>query len=377
MLQNLAFIRYLLFTLLFSALASGVPRPQAQSAIAIKTAAETYKNIQVLKTIPADEVISTMQFIAMALGVECDFCHVERAWEKDDKKPKKIAREMMRMMLAINSNNFSGERKVTCNTCHRGTTHPQATPFITARIGQGDQNSAVESAQTQDLDPATLASGNPILARFVEVLGGKSDLDKITDRVEKGTVSMGNDRQYPIEILARSPNQRVSIMHLPSADSITAYNGKTGWLMVSGRPWHEMSALDQIAAKLDAVVFFPVHLGEVFEQIKAQPQAETISGSVTSVILGLTKGQPNAKFYFDQQSGLLIRMLHYTDTALGLIPTQIDFSDYRSVGGVKTPFRWTVARPGSGFTVQIDQVQNNVPIDPAIFIHPKSLGTRT
>ncbi len=95
-----------------------------------KTAAQQFKNIQVLKEIPADQLVPTMQFISASLGVECDFCHVEREMDKDDKKTKKTAREMMRMMAAINQNNFSGEREVTCNTCHRGAIHPEAIPAI-------------------------------------------------------------------------------------------------------------------------------------------------------------------------------------------------------------------------------------------------------
>jgi hypothetical protein len=75
-------------------------------------------------------------------------------------------------------------------------------------------------------------------------------------------------------------------------------------------------------------------------------------------------------FYFDQQSGLLVRMVHYTDTALGLNPTQLDFSDYRESGRVKTPFRWTIARPSGSFTVQIDQLQDQVPIDAEKFTKP-------
>ena len=58
------------------------------------------------------------------------------------------------------------------------------------------------------------------------------------------------------------------------------------------------------------------------------------------------------KLYFDPQSGLLVRMLRYTDTALGLNPAQVDFSDYRALGNVKTPYRWTIARPGGAFTIQ-------------------------
>ena len=84
--------------------------PSPTTAAAPQTAAQKYKDIQVLKSIPADELIPSMQFITAALGVECDFCHVSTQgkleFDKDDKKEKKIARQMMQMMFAINKNNF-------------------------------------------------------------------------------------------------------------------------------------------------------------------------------------------------------------------------------------------------------------------------------
>src|SRR5215469_16760779 len=112
---------------------SGVPKMRhALAATPPKTAAQEFKNIQVLKNIPADEIIPTMQFISASLGVECEFCHDERDKDKDDKKTKKTAREMMRMVQAINQNSFSGQREVTCNTCHRGAVLPEAIPAIRA-----------------------------------------------------------------------------------------------------------------------------------------------------------------------------------------------------------------------------------------------------
>src|SRR5690242_17142774 len=96
-------------------------RAQPQSGAAPKKAEEQFKNIQVLKGIPADQVFPTMQFIAASLGVECEFCHVKNAFEKDDKKPKQTARKMMETMFAINKDNFSGNREVTCYSCHRGS----------------------------------------------------------------------------------------------------------------------------------------------------------------------------------------------------------------------------------------------------------------
>src|SRR5262245_20566384 len=89
-----------------------------------KTAAEAYKNIQVLKDAPADQLLPAMQFISTSLGVGCDHCHVRGAFEKDEKKPKETARKMMQMTAAINQNNFEGHRDVTCYSCHHGTSLP-------------------------------------------------------------------------------------------------------------------------------------------------------------------------------------------------------------------------------------------------------------
>ena len=93
-----------------------------------KTAAQQFKNIQVLKDIPAEQLIPTMQFITASLGVECEFCHVEHQMDKDDKKEKKTARAMMEMQFAIDKANFKGELEVTCYTCHRGATEPAMAP---------------------------------------------------------------------------------------------------------------------------------------------------------------------------------------------------------------------------------------------------------
>src|SRR5271157_3539057 len=114
--------------------AAGVPAAPAGD----KKAEEQFKNIQVLKGVPADQLIPTMQFITTSLGVECDFCHVQGAFEKDDKKPKQTARKMMEMMYAINADNFDRHREVTCYTCHRGNANPVGMPpVMTAAEAKG------------------------------------------------------------------------------------------------------------------------------------------------------------------------------------------------------------------------------------------------
>lgn len=91
-----------------------------------RMAEDVFKNIQVFKAVPAPEVLNAMRAFTRALGVRCEFCHVEGAFEKDDKPEKQTARKMILMARGINKENFGGERRVTCWTCHRGATEPES-----------------------------------------------------------------------------------------------------------------------------------------------------------------------------------------------------------------------------------------------------------
>src|SRR5256886_4970380 len=133
-----------------------------------KLAEEEFKNIQALKGIPADQVIPSMQFIAASLGVECEFCHVAHANEKDDKKPKVMARKMIEMMMAINKNNFEGHREVTCYSCHRGSTDPVATPIITDE----EPRAAGGEGKKPDAAKTSLPAADQLLDKYLAAIGG-------------------------------------------------------------------------------------------------------------------------------------------------------------------------------------------------------------
>jgi photosynthetic reaction center cytochrome c subunit len=67
-------------------------------------------------------------------------------------------------------------------------------------------------------------------------------------------------------------------------------------------------------------------------------------------------------------------LLRYMETPLGRLPTQVDYADYRDVDGLKIPFRWSLARPGTRFTVQVDKLEQNIPVDDAKFAPPPPAG---
>jgi hypothetical protein len=352
---------------------------RAQSAVgpsAGKTSDQAFKNIQILKGIPADQLMPSMQFISASLGVECEYCHVAGAFDKDDKKPKQTARKMMEMMFAINKGQFEGHREVTCYSCHHGEIHPVGIPIIPAganatahleavKPGDGKGIQAAAGADSRAVIDPSLA---PILDKYVAALGGAAAIQKVTSRVEKGSADLGG-RIFPVDIYAQAPDKRVSIMHLPNGDSLTAYNGTVGWLSAPGHPIQWMSQAEADAFRLDAELDLPLRMKNIFTDFRLLA-LQKIDGREASVVQGLREGKPPVNFYFDQQSGLLVRMVRYIDTALGLYPTQIDYADYRDSGGVKIPYRWTIARPSGQFTIQVEQVQQNVPITEEKFAQP-------
>src|SRR4051812_19334433 len=71
----------------------------ARAQAAGKKAVDAFKNIQVLKDMPAEQLGPTMQFFASSLGVECEFCH-DRERDKDVKEQKQTARKMLKMVMA-------------------------------------------------------------------------------------------------------------------------------------------------------------------------------------------------------------------------------------------------------------------------------------
>lgn len=346
---------------------SGAGMPPAQTAD--KTAEQAFKNIQVLKGVPADQIIPTMQFITASLGVECDFCHVQGSFDKDDKKPKQTARKMMEMMIAINADNFDRHREVTCYSCHRGAVNPVGMPpVMEADMKEPMGPPHKPENEAGEKDTKNLPTGEQLLDKYVKAVGGAGAIDKNKSRIMKGTIAFG-ERSLPIDIYSKEPDMRISLTHMPDGDNVTAFNGHEGWMGVPGRPLREMHGPDIDGASIDADLHLATHLKSMFSETKVTG-AEKIDDHEAYLVVGQRDGKTPLHLYFDEQTGLLVRLVRFGETALGQMPTQIDYADYREAGGVKIPYKWTLARPGGRFTIQITDVQQNVPVDDAKFVKP-------
>jgi photosynthetic reaction center cytochrome c subunit len=337
-----------------------------QAGAAVKTAGQDpqFKNIQVLKDLPSDQLIPAMQFITVALGVDCDACHVQGAREKDDKQMKLTARHMMQMQMDINKNNFNGNRQVTCYTCHRGSENPVGVPVIPETEAERPQQRPAAAQAT----PPTLPTADQLLAKYIDAIGGAAVVTKITTRVEKGNTIVGENKT-PIDLYMKAPNMRYSVTHGQNGDNITAFDGTAGWQGGGRGGPRVMAPVDSMSAMIDAAVAFPTNLKTVLPQMRVR--TDKIGDKEYYMIAGRGPGTPSqVRLYFDEQTGLLTRVIRYNDAGLGTMPVQVDYADYRDADGIKIPFRWTLSRPQGRFTIQVDSVQQNVPIDDSKFAKP-------
>lgn len=324
-----------------------------------KSAEQVYKNIQVLKGVPASQIQPTMAFISGSLGVRCNYCHAG-PFERDDKPTKQTARRMMRMVFEINGGNFGGGAAVSCHTCHRGQPRPQSVPPVGRNLWQ-----AAETAAKTDAPPPTVEQ---ILDNYVRALGGRDALLKAKARVMKGSRVGADGVLVPEEVHQKAPNKLLVVTSYPEVVFRRGFDGKAGWARDSqggsdiGR--EELAELER-----EADFHKETRLKELYAEMSAEGRA-LVGDREAYVVAAKTREGTSEKLFFDAQTGLLVRKYREFTLALGKFPMQTDYEDYREVDGVKLPFaiRWSI--PGRTWGRKVSEVKTNVPVDDAIFSPP-------
>jgi len=359
--------------LLVIGLANGQTAPQEKPQMAD----DVFKNIQVLRGLTVDQFMGTMGFIAAALSMNCSECHHTGSVAEyaEDTPRKQTARKMILMVNALNKSNFGGQRMVTCYSCHRSDARPKITPSLAEQYGTPppDDPNEVEISGT----PAAGApSADQVLNKYIQALGGAQRLASVTSFAGKGTYE-GFDTEgdkFPVEVYARAPNERTTIVHLRAGDNIRTCDGRNAWNTSAGTllpiPVFSLSGGDLEGAKMDAGLSFPGQIKQLLKDWRTGFPSTTIDDKDVDVVQGSSPDNTPVKFYFEKKSGLLLRQVRYTDTALGLNPTQIDYDDYRDVSGVKMPFRLTTTWTDGRSTIVFSELRANVSIDAAKFSKP-------
>lgn len=367
-------IRCAVATVAVCLLGTGGARGQEQKP---QMAEDAFKNIQVLRGISVDQFLGTMGFFAASLSLNCTDCHTSESggsWARyaDDTPLKNTARRMVVMVNSINKADFGGARKITCYTCHRGSQRPEITPSLAEQYGTPPTE---DPDKVEILNPngANQPTAEQILDKYLQALGGAAQVAKLTSLVAKGTYT-GFDTDFakvPIDVYAK-PGLRTTVVHTLAGDNTTVYDGKEAWVAAVDKPVPLMPLTggDLESARADAGLAFPAQIKQQFSNWRSGFPPITIEDKPVTVIEGTTPGGSSVKLYFDKATGLLVRQTRYNNTLVGLIPSHVEYSDYRAVNGVKVPFKWISTWTDGQSTTELSSVQANVPIDAAKFTKP-------
>jgi len=241
----------------------------------------------------------------------------------------------------------------------------------------------VEDPNIVEIVPGTTGpSATEILNKYVASLGGAGRLARITSFVAKGTYQGFDtyDQPVPYEVFAKAPNQRTAIVHTQNGDNTTVFDGRSGWVAAVDKPVPLLplspgGELD--GAQLEATLAFPASIAMALNGWRAGFPTTSIDDKNVDIIQGTGASGARIKLFFEDSSGLLVRVVRYTNTVIGIVPTQIDYDDYRDVLGVKMPFKTIVTWTSGQATIDLSDVQPNVAIDPARFRMPAPAVLKT
>ena len=352
---------------------------QGAAPAAVPTSDQVFKNIQILKGIPVDQFMDAMGMFSSSLGYDCQSCHSEdihydRAAFAKTTPLITRARAMINMMNGLNEANFGGRPRVTCFTCHRGSPNPEDVPSLALQYADVvDDPNAMALVRSRSVMP------DQVFAKYMDALGGAQKVAALTSFTARGSYGGFNTggADIPIEISARSPNQRMQIVKAPDADNVKVYNGQKAWVSEGWRPLPlmELTGGNLEGARIEALTLFPATIQTSFTGW--QVGTGTIDDKPVQVLQGRSAGSPlPVNFYFDQATGLLVRSVRWNRTPVGTVPTQMDFSDYRDVNGVKMPFKTIITWTDGQNTIALNQIQPNVAINAAAFAMPKPFARK-
>lgn len=341
-------------------------------------AEDVFKNVQVLKGIPVREFMNTMGFFSAATNLNCIDCHSPQSERLEgyaiDTPRKQTARRMVLMVNQINQSQFGGRKLVTCYTCHRANDRPEAIPSLLDQysVPEDDPN-RVEVVPAGPVQSVKKISAEQILDKYIQAIGGAPQAGRLTSFIARGTYEGYEtlSAKVPVEVFANSPNQMAMVVHTQNGDSVTTYDGSSGWIAAADKLMRvlPLDGGDLEGARMDASLSFPARIKQDFQWRTGFPSV-SIDDRPVEVIQNAARGATGAKLYFDSESGLLVRQVRFVDTAVGVIPTQVDYSDYREVAGVKVPFRRVITWTDGRSTIELSQVQPNVRVDAARFAKP-------
>jgi carboxyl-terminal processing protease len=266
-------------------------------------------------------------------------------------------RKIRQLAYSRRSSRVSNRRELIADVTTTTLTEPEADGKVSIAVGDPPPPPAKLAPATENAKEPQVPgqpSASQVIDHYLEAIGGKKALDKLTSRVSVGTVelkSMGLGGS--VEMYEQAPNKSSVMIFIEGLGTIQeTFDGTIGWLQ---HPLQGYVRLPREAVKLtkDADFHQERRLLDLSPSLRLIGK-EKVGERETFV---LQPGKDGEKWYFDVENGLLLR---HGDSF---------FDDYRDVGGIKLPFKIVDdATYGLGIVVRLSEIKHNVPIDQTKFM---------
>lgn len=333
--------------------------PSVTAQMQTVTAGQKFKNIKVLNDMPADQLGQVMNIMSASLGVDCKMCHVsnDKDFDKDGIDHKDIARKMIKMTWELNKTYFEGKPEVSCNTCHNGHERPAALPSLMPP----------PPPLERPKQPAVKPTVDEILAKYELALGGKSALAKAGSRqIKASRIEPDGKTVEPEEIWLKGGKYRSDTKY---GDYVVTelFDGKDA-IKLGNTEAVELKAFEAEQIKRDAQLFGNADIKSVYAKLEFR-FLNRIDGREVYIINATTADNRREQLIFDVLTGQLVRRVASAMTVIGQFQYQVDYSDYKDLGGVKLPATTRFAMPGITWMRKILEVKS-VTVDDAKFAKP-------
>jgi hypothetical protein len=212
-----------------------------------------------------------------------------------------------------------------------------------------------------------------LLDKYIAAVGGTAALQKVSSLTAMGTVTQRRPgRDFPanqIEISAKAPGMQVIATRAGQNVNLLAYGATGGWAQAGNTAPRDLRKAEADGTKLEDAFNLPAQLKQMLVEPKVG-RPEVIDGREVYVVTGRTQNLPTVKAYFEKENGMLARLVYFTDTPFGPYPTQVEYGDFRDVGGRKVPYRWVISQTRNReFTWAMQDVKAAA-VDDAKFTRP-------
>lgn len=261
-------------------------------------------------------------------------------------------------------------------------TEPEPKPEPKAPAAPADAPKAPQDQKPAPIDRSkveSLPNGREVLAKYVEVTGGKAAYEKLTNRVAEGTTEvMSRGLSGTLTIKQQAPDKMVASIDYgyDLGPIVVGYNGVHGWQSNSITGASLMEGEELEASKLQSQFAAEINPDLICKRIDTIGTSTV--GAIECIVVELeTKGGAIRTAYYGREDGLLHRMDVPATMSLASATARTFLSDYRDAGGIKFPFKHVMQLTVAGIkveqTMNFTKVTHNTEMPADTFSPPKDV----